>query len=544
MTKLLKNAISKLTKYLNENYDKGDIKKINNEIKIITGVSLANNCDSETLYNYKELQNILSDINERESLRKKRGVYYTPIDVVKFILFNSIKLSVGELSPKTFNDREPISLNYATVINKKTIFDPTCGSGEFLLAALQAKMNLLDSINSEISRRQIMKTVGTIHGNDINIESVIITKLRLLLFILHRYGSKKIVGLGDILNESFTHFDYLKTRYANNKFFDIIIGNPPYVEDNKSEFKTEKFYGNIYANILDNAANQLNWNGVIGFVIPLSYISTQRMWKIRRTLFNLVPEQYILSYADRPDCLFKSVHQKLNILIAKKVNIKPCIYTGNYTFWYKNERKKLFTSAIITKNNFIEETFVPKIGSTVDSNIYKKISSNNLPFSFMFDGGEHSLYLNMRATFWIKAFLGKHTGSEYKELRSSRKEIIYYSMCLLNSSLFWWYWICVSDCWHITRKELDHFKVPINVDNRKVKELAINLERKLEITKKFVNTTQTKYEYKHKNCINEINKIDDYINKIYGLNHEENNYIKKFSIGYRLNNKGEKFGHN
>ena len=54
------------------------------------------------------------------------------------------------------------------------------------------------------------------------------------------------------------------------------------------------------------------------FIIPLSYISTPRMSTLRDELFDMVSEQYILSYADRPDCLFDSVHQKLCILIGKQ----------------------------------------------------------------------------------------------------------------------------------------------------------------------------------------------------------------------------------
>ena len=63
--------------------------------------------------------------------------------------------------------------------------------------------------------------------------------------------------------------------------------------------------------------------------------------------------------------------------------------------------------------------------------------------------------------------------------------------------------------------------------------LAIALEQRLEETKVFVGTKQTEYEYKHKNCIEEIHKIDDYINKIYGLNEEESIYVKNIAIKYR-----------
>ena len=74
----------------------------------------------------------------------------------------------------------------------------------------------------------------------------------------------------------------------------------------------------------------------MGFVIPLSYVSTPRMSKIREILHVYVPEQYILSYSDRPDCLFTSVHQKLCILIGKNKKIEKTIFTGNYCIYQPN----------------------------------------------------------------------------------------------------------------------------------------------------------------------------------------------------------------
>ena len=86
---------------------------------------------------------------------------------------------------------------------------------------------------------------------------------------------------------------------------------------------------------------------------------------------------------------------------------------------------------------------------------------------------------------------------------------------------------------YITRKELIGFKIPKNYDCNMLNKLAIALEQRLEETKVFVGTKQTEYEYKHKNCIEEIHKIDDYINKIYGLNEEESIYVKNIAIKYR-----------
>ena len=60
------------------------------------------------------------------------------------------------------------------------------------------------------------------------------------------------------------------------------------------------------------------------------------------------------------------------------------------------------------------------------------------------------------------------------------------------------------------------------------------METRLEETKVYVGTKQTEYEYKHKECIDIIHEIDDYIAEIYGLTTSENLYIKNFNLRYRL----------
>ena len=185
------------------------------------------------------------------------------------------------------------------------------------------------------------------------------------------------------------------------------------------------------------------------------------------------------------------------------------------------------------KNTLYTDEFIPKLGSLTDVNIYKKIVGNKKSIHELLSNQNESLYLNMRASFWIKAFINPHEGTEYREFLCKNENVRNYCMCLLNSSLFWWYWICVSDCWHITQKELNGFRVPKIDDFGRINELAIRLETDLEDKKEYVGTKQTEYEYKHKNCTEIIHEIDDEINNIFGLTEQEGIYIKQFAYRYR-----------
>lgn len=532
---MLINALKITNGYLNQNYSNNELKIIRKEIDTIIGESLAVDDSSNKPYSYEEMQEVLSTLNEKETIRKNKGVYYTPIDVVKFILINSVKMVCNRLKPNNLHVLDLNGIPYSTFCYEKTVYDPTCGSGVFLLAALELKLDLLDLHHTDVTKGKIKNVVESIKGNDLNRDSITITKIRLFLCVLHRHGVAKAKGLSEVLNNCYECYDYVEHKSENENEYDIIIGNPPYVEDTKSESIPEKRYGNIYANVLENASLQLKPGGVMGFVIPLSYVSTPRMKKIRDELYITVPEQYILSYSDRPDCLFTSVHQKLCILFGRNKNNIREISTGNYRYWYKEERHDLFNTAEVVKNNYVKDEYIPKLGTRLDTFIYRKLIGFNTPIINLLEKDDGApLYLNMRAAFWIKAFLNKHTGSEYKTFKCENQNYANFCMCLLNSSLFWWYWICVSDCWHITRKELLGFKVPEIDDFAEVDRLAITLENQLEETKLYVGTKQTEYEYKHKECVDTIHQIDDYINALYGLSEEEGLYIKNFAYRYRI----------
>ena len=510
-------AFSVAYSYLLKNYSKAEIAMIEPELQSFMEVI---STDETQVDSYENLQNFLSKINEKESGRKERGIYYTPRDVVGFVVANCSKLP-------TLNETDlgvPSTFSCPQSFLTKTVYDPTCGTGEFLVEVLEMKLGLL-GVDS-----QILKTVGTIRGNDLNPDSVAITKLRLLLCVLSRFGAKSVVGLSEVLNKNFTTYDYVSTCPAEDKY-DVILGDPPYVEDSKSETTPEVRYGNIYANVLENSAKQLEENGIMGFVVPLSYVSTSRMKSIRTALSKLVPEQYVLTYSDRPSCLFTSAHQKICLLFGRKIDCKPIYYTSSYNYWYKEERKSLFENVPVVKNEYVSDLFIPKFGSKTDLSIYSKVLSQPKSLPELFDGS-FPVYLNMGAQFWIKAFTEPHGGAGYKVFNCRDEETQKYVMCLLNSSLFWWYWSCISDCWHVTQKELAGFRVPVNF-TPEVIELADNLEQRLEQTKVYVGTAQIDYEYKHKNCMAEIEKVDDYVNKMYGILETENLYIKDFARRYR-----------
>lgn len=476
--------------------------------------------------------------------RKEKGIYYTPAEVADYVVSNTIIANALNAECMFSVDMALDTLlqmgqEFAQkIVFEKSFFDPTCGSGEFLLSVINLKIKLALKSGINLTDFDYIRMCQSIKGNDIENESIDIAKMR-IFFALAPYlkNPESFNELAQILNQCFFDKDFVLESSQMQHKFDFIVGNPPYVEYVKYERKDELLssYGNIYADVIANSLAMLRQNGGLGFILPLSYISTARMQKIRTLIKDNCDKQIILSFADRPDCLFVGAHQKINILIAKQGD-KPCkTYTSNYKHWYKSEREFLLNGREIIATSIEYNEFIPKIGNEIELSIYNKIrSSYTHDLTSLQRQGGKSLYLNMRACFWIKAFSFSQNSKEYKAFHYD-ENVRDFILCVLNSSLFWVYWSMVSDCWHLTQKELKHFSVPQTIHNVKIyQKLAQKLETKLEKTKVYIKTAQTDYEYKHKLCKKEIDDIDNELAGVYKLTSNELHYIQNFALKYRM----------
>ena len=285
-----------------------------------------------------------------------------------------------------------------------------------------------------------------------------------------------------------------------------------------------------------NVTTFLNTNGVLAFVVPLSYISTARMSAIRDYVQEQTGKQLLLNFADRPDCLFTGVHQKLTIVFAQKVVTEQGVYSSKYIHWYKTERESLFQNIPVVKIDTVDARYWPKLGDATATSIFSKIQNyDGIDLLSSNRSKEQSpIYINLRACFWMKAFSFDMHSNSYKTYDID-KTMVPFVLCLLNSSLFFLIWTIISDGWHITNKELSFIKLPRRVPKpKKWTTLQKELEKKLEETKVYVGTKQIDYEYKHKFCKGIIDKIDKELKSVYGLSDTEVKYIQTFNEKYRI----------
>jgi len=505
---------------------------------------VSHNLDEENFH--KELEKI----NEKTSQQKSNGVYYTPDDVTSFIVYNSIFQYLNNLfniDSKPSNSFDSYLKKLFLVSSKEelcgiiasiSVYDPTCGTGAFLTKVFEIKVNIIQKLCKDYTEGYLYGIISNLSGNDTDAYSTYITKTRILFKCLTTYPKVDIKKIYEKLNDNFTNINFITNFKKIKSQFDIIVGNPPYVERNKLEYSENIKYGNIYADVIHNSLKLIKPKGVLGVIVPISYISTIRMRLIREYVERITSSQFVMSYADRPDCLFSGVHQKLNILFAKKNNNSDhVVYTSDYKYWYKNQRNSLFDKTEFIKSVKISENYYPKLCNNLELKIFNKIIKNSDTIvGLQKINGNYPVYLNKRSCFWTKSFIKKPLKDREYSKYSYCNNYQHVCNCILNSSLFWWFWVKVSDCWHITNKELFDFKIP-KIDESlydKFRELSLKLEKMLEKTKNKINTSQALYEYKHKKCINEINEINDLLARVYHLTEKEMAYIKNYNIFYRV----------
>ncbi|MBP9819112.1 N-6 DNA methylase [Candidatus Woesebacteria bacterium] len=282
-------------------------------------------------------------VDKKKSLRKKQGIFYTPEYITKYIVENT----VGKYLEENPDKLESIK-----------ILDPACGSGAFLN---QAHSYLLSQykIRDEEKRLELQKQgkatglfdlkwvendksilLNNLFGVDLSPESVEITKLALWLKTakatepLQNLDSNVKCGnslVDDPEIAGIRSFNW-KTEFQDvmrEGGFDVIIGNPPYVNSKMIPKQERDFFWKKYPQYLQmdldlyqiffikSILELLKDNGWFGFITPNSYF-TGKSFELLRKL--LIDTTIITNIVDFPYRFFpfENANTETAIIIFKK----------------------------------------------------------------------------------------------------------------------------------------------------------------------------------------------------------------------------------
>ena len=342
--------------------------------------------------------------------------------------------------------------------------------------------------------------------------------------------------------------------------FDVIIGNPPYVELRAFDeyeplhFQCEKS-GNLYALIIERCAALGLRAGRQGYIVPVSSVSTDRYATLQRLL--LLREDYFSSYDDRPSRLFDGLeHVRLTIHILGHTTSVPQLFSTRYNKWMADERSRLFSKLRFTTapSSLVERT-LPKLCSEVEHSLIAKLSGQRTRLAaFESKTGRHSVYYSRKVGYFLqvldfepRVLDGSGTRrppSEFKGLRFRSESHANLTLCCLNANLFYWFVTVFSDCRHVNRREVAAF--PIDLDALAMTSVATSLVGlgKDLMQDLRVNSSNRTMRFRHDTltvqCIypKESKSIIDGIDRLlathYGFTEEELDFIINYDIKYRM----------
>ena len=352
--------------------------------------------------------------------------------------------------------------------------------------------------------------------------------------------------------------------YGENPGFDCVIGNPPYVEKGQLKYipivKETNHCGSTYAFVLEKSIDIVSRDGHYAFIVPLSAISTDRMFALQNIILKKSQSILIANFAWRPGKIFSEVNIPVSIIsgIVKSNLVREAkIFTTEYKKWSTNERNILFKNILYVESaDHLIKGSIPKIGYEIERNILKKLFSKESKLSNYFIKKENYNFIILKTAgglyFKICTTFEPLYEKNGKVVRSSTESKIflstelpkYIAASILNSSLFYWFYILYSDCYHLTSRELSSFPLDMGAMSSNIKDNLMNLGKKLIedfrknskiIERNYLNRgkviLQQFYARKSKPIIDEIDKV---LGKYYGFSNDEIMHIINYDIKYRM----------
>ena len=393
--------------------------------------------------------------------------------------------------------------------------------------------------------------------------------------------SAKLTSLTDMLDHQLfsasgnTDFDKWKASHQpfhwiaeyyqiihGNGGFDVIIGNPPYVEYSKIRncYQINNYQtldsGNLYSFVIERSIRLLDDNKYIGMIIPISAFCTNRMESLMNLFRNFTSITYVSNYAERPGKLFEGAERNLSIVLSQKDSTQNNhIYTSLYYKWKAENRNLLFSnivyffsSEILLKANF------PKIGNKTELSILKKMRliKNNLGmyttyqnkniFFYKNSGGRYWKFMaNFKPIFYLNGQIG--TSSRETHLYFNDTSQLRIATSLLNSSLYYWYYVMHSDARTNNPSDLKDFPIDLfGVSPGLSKKLIFlcnilmdELQKNAVMVDAVYRTGQVQFaQYLPALSKPIIDEIDKVLAKHYDFTEEELDFIINYDIKYRM----------
>ena len=356
----------------------------------------------------------------------------------------------------------------------------------------------------------------------------------------------------------------------NEGGFDVIVGNPPYIEYAKVRgdqrvngeekyrifgYRTEGC-GNLYAPVIERTVGMLRQSGWFSMIVPTAIACTDRMLAVRN-IFKLRKDRvWVSHFAIRPSKLFEGVDQRVSIVIATRHDDDVQVLTTKYNKWSAEERPYIFSLLSYAPSVEVRKDVWCKTGSNIAVAVLRRTEEVKTTLDSLLTSRGTNLvyYKNTGVNHWLAVTLSAPKCFRGGELSSSSRETHLYlaspqdaatAFCILNSSLFFFRYQQLTNCRDLNPSDIRAFPVPKNALKHDFSDLARQLSADLEANSGWVirNQSQTgaiRLQFFRPRLSKPIiDQIDRVLAQHYGFSDEELDFIINYDIKYRMGKDAE-----
>ena len=348
--------------------------------------------------------------------------------------------------------------------------------------------------------------------------------------------------------------------------FDVIIGNPPYVEYSKvkenyqvKSYTTESC-GNIYAYVVEHSLTLMCKGGYFGMIVPLSLSAGERLQPLRKILQSKTSLATVSNFEIFPSKLFDGAFQRLCIVLAAdRPKTAGKLYMSKLYRWYSVERPHLIEATGYTCSPYEKtDTLFPKLVSEVHRSIIqrlkKHVAARPLDLSIERHSSNSFVYYQEATNYWMKAtcrvpFYKKNgvvsNPGHGRFIHFADSAHANGAMAILNSSLFYLWFATYSDGFHLSDGLVRNFPcLQSLLSDVQIVNLALllddNIKKNATMTTRNTKVDAIEIEqYKMSKSKPIIDQIDRVLAKHYGFTDEETDFIINYDIKYRMGRGGE-----
>jgi hypothetical protein len=338
--------------------------------------------------------------------------------------------------------------------------------------------------------------------------------------------------------------------------FDVIIGNPPYLEQRQVSYTPRDFRTSgcaaIHAMCIERSVSIMKTGSAISMIVPLAIVSTQRMTIVQE----LIEENAAVWYANfawRPGKLFDTVNRALTIFVASRGDsIKHRNYSTNYQKWNSDTRECLIPTIFYCEVTRSRPAFwVPKLGDPVESSILSRLLTSRTRVGSFVGTMQNCVYYRTTGGLYWKVFTdfapefrcNGVAGHSSRETRLGVAQARYLKplIAALSSDIFWWWYTITSNLRDLNPSDIKGFPLPesvlsdpevLNLGSEYLCDLMRNSTILVRQQRQTGRTETQSFKIQKSKPI--IERIDAVLARHYGLTDEELDFIINYDIKYRM----------